>query len=487
MRPIWLVLLAACGSSTAARTQDAGPGSDSPPPPDAPAGNAACGELAAAPITVPAHVTGAIAGADLQAPATCATVDAPYGILSGGPDSVVELAGLAVGTSYVVHLASATDLSFYVVTGCSTSSGPSASECQLFEDASTSGDELGTFVATATTMYVVVDSYATTPPADPSFTLDVYPEQCASDAVCPANLPACVNGHCVACETSFDCTSPARPRCDDSHACVAGDNSCLADDPAEPGDDGPAGASVLVPDSTGYAQLTEHVCSSPSSEADYVAFDVTSVGDTWDLALGWSGSRILHLDVYDARGTAYGLSYWEQPQRVRLTYLAPGRYYAVVTEVEPTGDQTPVAYTLAAQRTPGAGCTSSVDCAAEYRNQLYRGDCVAGSCVHDAAAGQGAELSACDRVADCASGLSCASFFFVANADTRDVCARACGSDGDCAALGANYTCTTYLAQNFCVQKCTSSAQCPVATDTQPQLGPWYRLSCDVASGRCLP
>ncbi len=336
-------------------------------------------------------------------------------------------------------------------------------------------------------MYVVVDSYATTPPADPSFTLDVYPEQCASDAVCPANLPACINGHCVECVTSFDCTSPTRPVCDASHACVAGVDSCLADDPAEPADDGPAGATVLAPDASGYAQVTEHVCSSPSSEADYIAFDVASVGDTWDLALGWSGSRILHLDVYDSHGTPYGLSYWEQPQRVRLTYLAPGRYYAVVTEAQPSGDATPVAYTLATQRTAGTGCTSSSDCAAEYRNQLYRGDCVAGSCVHYAAAGGASELAACDRVADCAAGLSCSSFFFVANADTRDVCARACGSDADCAALGANYTCTTYLAQNFCVQKCTSSAQCPVSTDNQPQVGPWYRLSCDVASGRCLP
>ena len=33
---------------------------------------------------------------------------------------------------------------------------------------------------------------------------------------------------------------------------------------------------------------------------------------------------------------------------------------------------------------------------------------------------------ACDRQADCATGLSCPSFFFVSNADTRDVCARSC-------------------------------------------------------------
>jgi hypothetical protein len=47
--------------------------------------------------------------------------------------------------------------------------------------------------------------------------------------------------------------------------------------------------------------------------------------------------------------------------------------------------------------------------------------------------------------------------------------------------------CTTYLTDNFCVQKCTTDAQCPTAIDTQPQIGPWSRLSCDLPSGRCLP
>src|SRR5207237_3113062 len=104
------------------------------------------------------------------------------------------------------------------------------------------------------------------------------------------------------------------------------------------------------------------------------------------------------------------------------------------------------------QRTLGTGCATSADCAADYRNQLYRGACVAGACEHSPATGQAPELGACDRQSDCASGMSCASFFFVANADTRDVCARTCASDTDCAALGGGYVCTTYLSQNFCVQ-----------------------------------
>src|SRR5439155_13683492 len=135
----WLVLLAACGGGAAT------PGADAPPtdaPPDMPPGFAACDKFATTPVRVPAHVTGAIAGANIQAPATCTSVDAPYGILSGGPDSVVEVGGLAPGAAYIVHLAGAADLSFYVVTGCSTPSGPDASECLLFEDATPTGDEV---------------------------------------------------------------------------------------------------------------------------------------------------------------------------------------------------------------------------------------------------------------------------------------------------------------------------------------------------------
>jgi Cys-rich repeat protein len=88
-------------------------------------------------------------------------------------------------------------------------------------------------------------------------------------------------------------------------------------------------------------------------------------------------------------------------------------------------------------------------------------------------------------VSDCAAGLSCSSFFFVANADTRDVCEPGCTSDAQC---GAGYVCTTYLQQNFCVQQCTADAQCPTSVDSQPTSGqPWYRLTCDVATGRCQP
>jgi hypothetical protein len=81
--------------------------------------------------------------------------------------------------------------------------------------------------------------------------------------------------------------------------------------------------------------------------------------------------------------------------------------------------------------------------------------------------------------------MSCSSFFFVADADTRDVCARTCSSDAECAPLGSNYVCTTYLIRNFCVQKCTADEQCATSLDSQPVSGPWYRLRCELSTGRC--
>jgi hypothetical protein len=422
----------------------------------------------------------------VMSPSTCAEVNAPYGIESAGPDSVYLVSGLIPQMPYVVHVSSDADLAFYVVTGCSTATGPSAAQCLLFEDASTGSDEVGHFLAPASSVYVVVDYYASHPPSDLSFTLDVYSETCSTDAMCSGATPVCSDGQCVQCASSFDCTNAAHSLCDtDTHTCVTGVDQCNTDDAAEPDDDGPAGATVLVPDGDGTAQHAGSVCSQPSSEVDYLAFDVMTLGETWDVQLAWTGSRDLDLQVVDATGTALGVSFWEQPEHVRLTYLPLGRYYVQVTEFSSTPDSTAVPYTVTSHRTLGAACTAASDCAAEYRNQIFRGDCVAGACIDIAGNGGVAQGGACDSQSDCANGLDCPSFFFVADASTRDVCEPTCASDNDCP--GSDYTCTTYLQHNFCVQKCTTDAQCPTVLDSEPTSGPWYQLSCQVATGRCLP
>jgi hypothetical protein len=478
------IVLAACGDGGGTTTPDAAPPDVSI---DTPPMYPACREFGGNVALVPAHVVGTLASSDVQSPTQCNSVDAPYGIESAGPDAVVRLDGLVPGTAYIVQLVSAEDLAFYIASGCSTPSGPAATECSLFVDASAGSQEVGRFVARAATEYVVVDYYASHTPSNQTFTLDVYAEACNTSSQCTAGLPVCSNGKCVECASSFDCSDAALPRCDTSTAtCVAGVDSCMSDDPAEPGDDGPAGARMLVPNGSGAASATGLICSTPRSEADFFSFDVTTLGETWDFSLVWAGNRDLDLEVFDATGSAVGLSYWEQPERMRLTYLAIGTYYVKITDFAQLTN--PVSYALTSQRTAGSACTSRAQCATEYRNQLFRGDCVAGACVKIDGAGLVGEGGACDSISDCGSNMSCASFLFVSNADTRDVCARTCSADTDCAALGGNYVCSTYLIQNFCVQKCTSNEQCPTSLDSAPSTGqPWYRLSCQLSTGRCVP
>ena len=235
---------------------------------DTPPAYPACREFGGNTVTIPAHVAGSLAAADVQSPSQCTAVDAPYGIESAGPDAVIRLDGLAPGTAYVVQLVSAADLAFYFTSGCSTPSGPAANECALFVDASAGSEEVGRFVASATTAYVVVDYYASHTPSNQAFELDVYAEACTTNSDCTAGLPVCSNGKCVECASSFDCKDSSLPRCDTGNAtCVAGVDSCVTDDAAEPADDGPAGARALVPNGAGAASAVGQICSSPRSVA----------------------------------------------------------------------------------------------------------------------------------------------------------------------------------------------------------------------------
>lgn len=476
-----LAMLVACGDGIQGMPDAAMPDAS---PPDALV-FPACREFNATAINVPARVTGSLSAADVQSPTACAKVDAEYGIASAGPDSVVPLQGLVPGTAYIVQLRSPADLAFYVTTGCSTMTGPARDECALFVDATAGVEEVGRFVATTTTAFVVIDYYRSATPANQTYTLDVYTEACQEDTACTDTV--CHHGRCVECSDSFDCPSTALPHCEGlTNTCAAGADACTSDDAGEPMNDGPAGAIVLVLDTNGAATVNAQTCSSPRTEADYFSFTVDAVGETWDLGLTWTGTRDLDLEVFAADGELFGLSFWEQPEVVRLTYLPIGTYYVRVTDFSST-TTTPVAYTLTAQRTQGAGCTGRADCAAEYRNQLFRGDCQAGACVAITATGVAAG-GACDTADDCGNNLDCPDFYFVADADTRNVCAPYCSADSECKfALGTNYVCTTYLTTaNLCVQKCTSDDQCPANPTAEPPTLPWYRLTCQLTTGRCI-
>jgi hypothetical protein len=479
-----VILVAACGDG-AAVPPDAPV--DAPPPDDVVFPG--CSEFnSASPVMVPVRVIGQLGNADVQSPAMCDQVEAPFGIESKGPDRVIALEGLVPGAPYIVRLSSSSDLAFYVVTGCETPTGPSAAQCVLFADAQRNDRELGRFVAKATTAFVVVDYWESQAPDSTDFTLEVYEEACTSGTQCDGSSPACFEGQCVQCVTSFECGSSSSPVCGANQVCAGGADSCTSDDAVEPGDDGPSGARPIVLDGAGLASLPGRICSIPRTEYDYFSFEVTTLGETWAYSLSWTGVRDLDLGVYDAGGTQLGLSFWEQPETIRMSYLAPGTYYVRVRDFTSGAGQTaPVSYTLAAQRILGAGCTTSAQCASEYRNQIYRGNCDAGSCVSIDAPGTVAEGGACDSASDCGPNLSCPSFFFVSDADTRETCARSCANDTACAPLGTDYVCTTYLTQNFCVQKCTENDHCPTSIQSDPANGPWARLRCDAPTGRCVP
>jgi hypothetical protein len=476
-----LTMVAACGGDGTAVRPDA---DTSDVMPDAfvfPA----CSEFAATAVSLPVHINGTLSGTDVQSPTECAAADAPYGIASAGPDSVIALAGLTPGKAYIVQLQSPADLGFYVTNGCSTMTGPSPSECQLFVDASADTEEVGRFVASGTTAYVVVDYYASATPGSQRFTLDVYAEACIDDAGCSGTTPVCHHGRCVVCADSFDCPSTQAPRCEGgTNLCAAGVDECTADDASEPANDGPAGAVVLTPDTNGAFTTTGQICSSPRSEADFFKLDVAN-GETWDFTLAWTGDRDLDLEIFDATGEQLGLSFWENPETVRLAYLPAGTYYVTISDFTAT-TTAPVGYTLSGQRVSTTGCTTRADCAANYRNQIFRGTCDAGACVPITATGL-ITGQACDTEDDCAANLACPDFYFVANADTRSVCAPHCTADIECVGLGNDYVCTSYLLTgNFCIQKCSTDDQCPTDPTSDPATGPWFRLTCQVSTGRCI-
>lgn len=485
----FVVAAVSCGKTNPAQLDG---GTDGPAPPDAsdaPPAYPACEKLDGSPQAVPLHAVGQLAGADLEAPPGCAQVDAAFGVESAGPDSAIALGGLTPGQAYVVKLDAPADLGFYVITGCSTPTGADDAECLLFEDNTSGPVEVGAFTATSDHAWVVVDFYQSSPPPDGSFALDVYPRECSDDdtSACTGATPVCVDGRCAACSSSFDCADAAAPVCDEaSHTCGAAAEACSSDDANDPANNGPAGASVISLDVNGQGSFGGKVCAA-NGDVDFLAFDVDDVGETWEFHLVWTGPKDLDLAVFDATGNPVGLSFYEHPETVTVTFLPPGRYYLSVTEFANAPDDTAISYSVTAKRTTGAGCTSSADCAAEFRNQIYRGACVQGSCVAIDGDGSVPEGGACDRESDCEAGLSCPSFFFTEGADTRDVCARGCDDDSECAPLGGGFVCTTYLQDNFCVEKCTDDLECPTAPGAEPTTPPWFRLTCDVASGRCLP
>ena len=109
------------------------------------------------------------------------------------------------------------------------------------------------------------------------------------------------------------------------------------------------------------------------------------------------------------------MSFWERPESISLTFLPAGTYYARVRRFGAESTATS-AYTITATRQGAMSCTGAADCAAEFDNQIFRGNCSGGACSAIDGNGSLGTAAACDSGSDCASGL-CTSFFFNENAD----------------------------------------------------------------------
>lgn len=284
------------------------------------------------------------------------------------------------------------------------------------------------------------------------------------------------------CDDAFDCTAAGMPVCDDTGTCVAGFSQCVGDDLGDATDDGPAGARTLN-GAIGVAQsLAGSICNTPAGEADWYRVDV-GAGEGATLQLEWTMTTVdLDLAVFDAQGRLVGLGFWLNPESVRLTYLPAGAYYLRVVLV---GNATTavVPYTVRATRSVAQTCTSRTDCAAEFANQVYRGNCASGVCQF-IAPGALATGMPCDSGDDCMSERCSYSIF---ESDAQDsVCSIACTATSQCTtALGAGFACTAGLgADNHCQPTCGNDFECGVDPNAMPAAGnPWDYLTC--TSGVC--
>jgi hypothetical protein len=459
-----------------ASTVDAAPDASTGPDAFMPPGNPSCDEfttpiatISTFPSTYEGDLASAEANINISDAITCTQSNAPTGQVGAGPDQVVALTGLTPGTTYFVVLTSSEDLATYVVTGCDASNpGPGADQCLAFADAElANSNEAQKFIAPADgKAFVVVDYWSgNTAPSPTTYSLKVTTDACASND---------------------DCASVDAPVCDvATRQCTP---TCVGDDTtAEVGDDSTAGATPIAVNG-GAVSINAHVCNNPAAnppESDFYKVTVAD-GGAFTVGLAWADTDAdLDVTITDASETVLGVSYWENPETVKLNYLAAGTYFIQVTKFAPRGSEvTP--YTLTLTPDPTAACTSSASCAEVFRNQVFRPTCNAmGACVAVAGAGAVAHGGLCDDPSDCMSGV-CGNGVFVANADTRNVCTENCTTDADCTAVGTGYKCTDFGGNNFCLPPCTTDEQCPASPgDTPPAGQPWLHATCVVAEGRC--
>jgi hypothetical protein len=465
-----------------AATADAAP--EAAPPADAFAavGSPSCDEFMT-PITTlgtfPASYDGDLAGAEANVNITpeipCTSDDAPAGHDTPGPDHVVALTGLTPGTTYFVLLQSEEDLAAFVVTGCDPANVgfPGADQCLAYVDsAGSNSTEAQSFVAPADgKAFVVVDFWKG----------DIAPKPTTY------NLKITANG----CVDETTCTDPSAPFCGEDHQCSSA-GYCVGDDTTAEAasDDSPAGATVVALAGAPVV-LQAHVCSDDNQavpEFDYYQF-VAVNGGAVTVTMAWDDtSADLDMALFNSDGNTIGLSFWENPEKIQMTFLPAGTYFVRVARFTPS-DTAVTPYTITFTPDPTVACTSDASCAANVRNQFFRPDCNAqGACVKLDGAGMVALGGTCDDGADCvAAADGCSNSAFMSNPDTRSICTLGCTNDAECATVGAGFKCTTGgNGGDLCTPPCNTDDQCPTDRLSMPAAGqPWLHATCDVSDHHC--
>lgn len=292
-----------------------------------------------------------------------------------GEDQVVALTGLTGGATYAVKVSAAFDMSFYLVTGCSVATGPSAGECLLFVDESAGTTESADFVAPASgEVFVVVDRWTADPETDLSYTIDVVEAECTMDTDCSGATPYCIDFVCVQCATDFNCTGTSAPVCDGTtNTCIAGYSQCTGDDAGEDANDGPASASTLTVALGSPSVTNAKICSVPAAETDYYKVVLAATGDL-GVTLDWAGTEDLDVILFDSTGTDVAFGFFDQPEAIRGNDLPAGTYYIAVSQYEPVDTVAATSYTLTVSIPE---CSTSFDC----KNSASPVCNAAGTCV----------------------------------------------------------------------------------------------------------
>ncbi len=278
------------------------------------------------------------------------------------------------------------------------------------------------------------------------------------------------------------CTNAASPVCTSAGRCGAGPATCTGDDAGDPNDDGPAGARTL----TSGTIVNGSLCIT-SGEFDWYKFTVTN-GQSATVTLDWTtATKDFDALVVDATGKTYGFSYNVKPELVALTNLKAGTYYV---RVQNYGNTLLAADAYSIKVDIGTSTQCSVNkCAAEYKTQIYRGACVANNvCDFIPDTGNVAIGGACDSDGDCTGTSLCSYATFQSNADKSKCGPAACTTSADCAAVGADFKCTTFSSNNTCVPACTGNTDCGANNGTtfEPD-HPWDYFTCSAATMTCGP